>query len=204
MNWIFEHMQLVVLVGGAIAYWLNQRRKAKEEAEAMRELESQQASRPAPAQMSVNDEAERVRRIQEEIRRKILERAGGAVPKPQPPPMPAVRVEKEIAREQAPVQARTPAKSDAYVQASSTDQTMSLDQAILERQQQLAEQLRELDIQRRHTVGKAEAFAEKTAAVMAASDTAVRGSVLADLRNPVSVRRAIVLREVLSTPVGLR
>jgi hypothetical protein len=201
MNWVFEHFQLVILVGGAIAYWLNQRRKAKEEAEAMRELEAQQAQSPR-TQVPVNDEAERVRRIQEEIRRKILERAGGALPKPQPPPMVARRTQETVVPKPAPVQA--PAKPDAYTQASSADQTVSLDQAILERQQQLSAQLRELDEKRRHVVGKAEAFAEKTAAVMAASGTAVRGSLLADLRNPISVRRAIVLREVLGTPVGLR
>jgi len=203
MNWIFEHMQLVILVGGAIAYWLNQRRKAKEEAEAMRELENQQAQLAQP-QLAVNDEAERVRRIQEEIRRKILERAGGGLPRSQPPPIPERRFENEIESEPAEVSARTPARTDAYEQASSADQTVSLDQEILERQQQLAEQLRELDIQRRHVVSKSEAFAEKTAAVMAASDTAVRGSLLADLRNPVLARRAIVMREVLGTPVGLR
>lgn len=203
MNWIFEHMQLVVLVGGAIAYWLNQRRKAKEEAEAMRELEGQQ-TQSAHTQLPANDEAERVRRIQEEIRRKILERVGGAMPKPQPPPMPERRFEKEIVPAPAEVSTRTTAKTDAYEQASSADQTLSLDQAILERQQQLAEQLRELDVQRRHVVSKAEAFAEKTAAVMAASDTAVRGSLLADLRNPTAARRAIVMREVLGAPVGLR
>ncbi|MFT3868528.1 MAG: hypothetical protein QM715_08520 [Nibricoccus sp.] len=203
MNWIFEHMQLVVLVGGAIAYWLNQRRKAKEEAEAMRELEAQQA-RPVQMQRPVDDEAERVRRIQEEIRRKILERAGGAVPKPQPPPMPEPRYREEVLPGPAPVQTRMPAEPDAYAQAAAEEQAAALDQAVLERQQRLSAQLRELDEKRRHTVGKAEAFAEKTAAAMASSDTAARGSLLADLRNPASVRRAIVLREVLGPPVALR
>jgi len=33
MDWVFEHFQLIVVVGGVIAYWLNQRRKAKEEEE---------------------------------------------------------------------------------------------------------------------------------------------------------------------------
>lgn len=203
MNWIFEHMQLVVLVGGAIAYWLNQRRKAKEEAEAMRELEAQQG-RPAEMQMQVDDDAERVRRIQEEIRRKILERAGGAVPKPQPPPIPEQRYQEEMMSRPTPAQTRAPAKADAYAQAAVEEQTASFDQGILERQQQLSAQLRELDEKRRHTLGKAEAFAEKTAAAMASSDTAAHGSLLADLRNPTSVRRAIVLREVLGPPVALR
>jgi hypothetical protein len=204
MNWILEHIQLVILVGGAVAYWLNQRRKAKEEAEAEAEQRGMVTPPPTQAHAPVDAEAERVRRIQEEIRRKILERAGGGVPKPQPPPMLAREIQREVVPEPSPALARTPSGPDAYVQASSTDQTMTLDQAVLERQQQLAEQLRELDAQRRHVVSKAEAFAEKTAAVMAASDTAIRGSLLADLRNPALARRAIVLREVLGTPVGLR
>jgi len=202
MNWILEHIQLVILAGGAVAYWLNQRRKAKEEAEA--EQRGMMDPPPTQTHAPVDAEAERVRRIQEEIRRKILERAGGGVPKLQPPPMPVREIEREVVPEPPPVLARTPSKPDAYVQASSTDQTMTLDQAVLERQQQLAEKLRELDAQRRHVVSKTEAFAEKTTAEMAASDTAIRGSLLADLRNPALARRAIVLREVLGTPVGLR
>ena len=34
--------------------------------------------------------------------------------------------------------------------------------------------------------------------------TGSRGDLLADLRDPTSLRRAFVLREVLGTPVGLR
>ena len=34
--------------------------------------------------------------------------------------------------------------------------------------------------------------------------TGSRGDLLADLRDPASLRRAFVLREVLGTPVGLR
>jgi hypothetical protein len=75
---------------------------------------------------------------------------------------------------------------------------------MLERQQQLAAKLRELKEQRREHDCPSEVFAEKTALAMSASGTAVRGSLLADLRDPTSVRRAIVLREVLGTPVGLR
>ena len=30
MRWLFENPQLLIIIGGAIAYWLNERRKAKE------------------------------------------------------------------------------------------------------------------------------------------------------------------------------
>jgi hypothetical protein len=187
MEWFLEHIRLIVIVGGAIAYWLNQRRKAKEEQEVAKSL-----SAPLPkAQMT--DDAERTRRIQEEIRRKILERAGGSPqPRPTPPALPAAP--KSVRRVQPPANIYTPP----------TEESVAADMAVLERQQQLAARLRELQEQRREHDRPAEVFAEKTAMAMSASETAIRGSVLADLRNPTAARRAMVLREVLGAPVGLR
>lgn len=186
-----RHLQLIIVVGGAIAYWLNQRRKAKEEAEIEQSL-----SEPQP-KMQMDDDAERTRRIQEEIRRKILERVGGSVrPVLTPPPMPEAPT--PLHREQSQPVVNT------YKESTRDEEAVAADMAMLERQQMLAEKLRELQAQRREHDRPAEVFAEKTALAMSASSTAVRGSVLADLRNPVSVRRAIVLREVLGTPVGLR
>jgi len=189
------HLQLIIVVGGSIAYWLNQRRKVKEEAEIKKSL-----AEPLP-KTQMNDDAERTRRIQEEIRRKILERVGGSVrPKPAsiPPPVTATPPPLQAEREKPqPVM-------DVYKESSREEAAAAADVAMLERQQMLAEKLRELQAQRREHDRPAEVFAEKTALAMSASGTAVRGSVLADLRNPVSVRRAIILREVLGTPVGLR
>jgi type IV secretory pathway VirB10-like protein len=191
MDWILGHFQLIVAVGAAIAYWLSQRRKAKEEQEAARTVA------PAQPNVPVNDEAERIRRIQEEIRRKILERVGGGTrPVPAPPPLKAAP-QPNPRREQT----KTEAYSDSQAEA---ERLVVADQAMLERQQQLAAKLRELKEQRREHDRPSEVFAEKTALAMAASGTAVRGSLLADLREPTAVRRAIVLREVLGTPVGLR
>jgi hypothetical protein len=191
MDWIFDNIRLIVIVGGAIAYWLNQRRKAKEEEEAARTMA------PAQPKTQVGEDAERTRRIQEEIRRKILERAGGTKsPTATPPPIP----------EASPLSTRERPKGAAYVEPSveQQEQTVAADQAMLERQQQLAAKLRELQQQRREHDRPAEVFAEKTALAMSASGTSVLGSPLADLRNPTAVRRAIILREVLGTPVGLR
>jgi hypothetical protein len=191
MDWVFEHFRLIVIVGGAIAYWLNQRRKAKEEEEAARTIAPSKPNAP------VNDEAERVRRIQEEIRRKIAERVGGVTrPVSAPPPL-KTAPQPTLRREQTAAEAYTETQAEA-------EQLVAADQAMLERQQMLAAKLRELKEQRREHDRPSEVFAEKTAIAMAASGTAVRGSLLADLREPASVRRAIVLREVLGTPVGLR
>ena len=191
MDWVFDHFQLIVAVGAAVAYWLTQRRKAKEDQEAARTVAPSQRNAP------VNDEAERIRRIQEEIRRKILERVDGVTtPVPTPPPLKAAP-QAPVRREQIKIEAYTESQAEA-------ERVVVADQAMLERQQQLAAKLRELKEQRREHDRPSEVFAEKTALAMAASGTAVRGSLLADLREPTSVRRAILLREVLGTPVGLR
>jgi len=191
MDWVFDHFQLIVAVGAAVAYWLTQRRKAKEEEEAARTVA------PSPPNAPVIDEAERIRRIQEEIRRKILERVGGVTtPVPTPPPLKA-----------APqlTMKRVQTAAEAYTESQAEEERLVVaDQAMLERQQQLAAKMRELKEQRREHDRPSEVFAEKTALAMSASGTAVRGSLLADLREPTAVRRAIVLREVLGTPVGLR
>ena len=181
MDWVLDNIRLIVIVGGAIAYWLNQRRKAKEEQEIKEVLAT-----PLPKTQE-NDDVERTRRIQEEIRRKILERAGGMQrAQPTPPPKPVAQP-----------------KADVYSESAAEALVMA-DQAMLERQQQLAAKLRDLQQQRREHDHPAEAFAAKTALAMSASGTSVLGSPLADLRNPALVRRAIILREVLGTPVGLR
>ena len=77
MNWISEHLQLILAVAGALAYWLSQRR----EAEAKREAEKN----PPPASLAEADADDpfRAEKVREEIRRKIAERRGGA-PLPEP------------------------------------------------------------------------------------------------------------------------
>jgi hypothetical protein len=74
--------------------------------------------------------------------------------------------------------------------------------ASLERQEQLATKMRELAEQR--------ALVARKAAAVAVTDAAVAQSALAgnelrhDLRDPRSLRRAMVLREILGAPVALR
>lgn len=173
MDWIFEHPQVLILLGGAIFYWISQWKRAREEE---KEAQTERSAVPAP---STDPEAERVRRIQEEIRRKIQQRAGGGtgrVPPPLPVPQPAPQV--------------VPAVEET------TEPEPGVDPAVLERQQQLAAKMAELEeVRRRAGQRKAERFAETTTAAL--EDSAARGSLLADLQDPASARRAMVLREVL-------
>jgi hypothetical protein len=132
--------------------------------------------------------AERTRRIQEEIRRKIAERRG-TVPIETRPVGPGMEPPEIIAE---------PPVEPAYAATTA---------AVLERQQQLANQMRALELarvaeQRRavHAAATLKTAAESETGMLAAS----RNDLLADLREPASLRRAFVLREVLGAPVGLR
>jgi len=101
------------------------------------------------------------------------------------PERPAVRRQEPVRRFEPPVMVPT--------------ETLA---ASLERQEQLATRLRELTEQRAMAARKAAAVAVNNAAV-AQRDLAGQ-ELRHDLRDPRSLRRAIILREVLGTPVGLR
>ncbi len=134
-------------------------------------------------------ESERTRRIQEEIRRKIAERRGTVAPAE-----PVRRIE--------PVAEWNPEREIPQAEPPLTGST----EAVLERQQQLADQMRALETARLMEQRKAAVVAataqnetERVAAVVA-----MRGALLADLRNPPTARRAMLLREILDRPVALR
>lgn len=175
MDWIFDHMQLVIAAAAAFAYWLNARKQSQaEEEEERTEATFQDDTRETA------DEAERARRIREEIRRKIAERSAGGPPPLELPP---------LAAEPPPRPRFEPA----------------IDSGMLERQRRLQQQLEEVV----RTKQRAEALRQRvpdmpTAAPAIRSRAALAGSLRADLRDRRGLRRAVVLREVLGPPVGLR
>lgn len=211
MDWILDNLQIVIAVAGAIAYWLNARSKQKAGEAADYDGDGEPDTLAGGGGRAMRDgeremeQAEATRRIQEEIRRKIAERAGNAgggsgggarpvqsLPTPPPMPVPVRRREAELAREAR----REETERDAA--------------AVLERQRALMDQLAAL---------KARKAAEgvETKAVWNLDNSAgtpVRAraqagegedvSLLTELRNARSLKKAIVLREVLGTPVGLR
>jgi len=210
MKWISEHLQFILAGAGAIAYWLTQRRAGENErAEAEKEAAERQAQ---PASLADAEDESRAGDIREEIRRKIAARRGepSAAERPEPPmetrpfhlpplmrPLtqpvdtfggparPSERRQEPVRRFEPPVM--VPSETLA---------------ASLERQEQLAMKLRELTEQRAIAARKAAAVAVNNAAV-AQRDLAVQ-ELRHDLRDPRSLRRAMILREVLGTPAGLR
>ncbi|MBC8040827.1 MAG: hypothetical protein H7Y06_09810, partial [Opitutaceae bacterium] len=204
-----DHLQIIIAVAGAIAYWLNARSKQKAGEAADYDGDGEPdtlagggggAMREGEREM---EQAEATRRIHEEIRRKIAERAGnnpggGQATVPQLPPLPP----------QIPVRRREPELAHAALREERREETERESAAVLERQRALMDQLAALKA--RKTAEGVEAKAvwdlDNSAGTPARAHARVSEdvSLLAELRNARSLRKAIVLREVLGTPVGLR
>lgn len=209
MDWIGEHfIQIIIAVAAAIAAYINNRKKEKSGEPADFDGDGIPDNRPGqyePSRMEM-DEAERTRRVQEEIRRKIAERrAGGGqavpplvAPRPVAQPIPEVirrRFEEPVVPPPLPSKASQTAKAER-------------DEEVLERQRALEEQLRLLEARKaEHRRQAVEAAAPLSAASAYRTSAATKTSganVLADLRAPGGARKAWILREVLGTPAGLK
>lgn len=208
MDWILDNLQIVIAVAGAIAYWLNARSKQKSGEAADYDGDGQPDTLAGGGGRAMRDgeremeQAEATRRIQEEIRRKIAERAGNAgggsgggrqvQSLPTPPPMPVRRREAEVARE---------------VRREETEREAA---EVLERQRALMDQLAALKARKAAEGVETKAIWNvDTSATAPARARAQAGAgddvgLLTELRNARSLKKAIVLREVLGAPVGLR
>ncbi len=184
MDWVLEHLRLIFIIGGGIAWWLNQRKQA-------------QAGKEAPPRQQATfddpDLTERTRKIREEIQRKIEQRGRGYT---EPPPIVQTEPEapppiiREVFVARQPVRASS--RTDAQRQAE-----------ILEQQAALMERLREAELMKSAGLKRKE-FEAATTDHSEEARTATRSTVLDDLRSPDALRRAFILREVLGPPVALR
>ena len=204
MDWILDNLQIVIAVAGAIAYWLNARNKDKAGEPADYDGDGEPDNVPGGSRQmreheQALEQAENARRIREEIDRKKAERNGGAGEGPRrtavPPPMPtATPAPVPAARDWRHEQAAEARRAEAERETA----------AVMERQRALADQLSALHAR------KAEAARDAKATWSTSSPTKTKREqrddldLAAELRNAHSLRRAIVLREILSTPVGLR
>lgn len=167
------------------------------------------------------DEERRVREVQEQVRRQIAARRGGQsvetpplleppaemrapVPRtettqmPEPFGGPLGRMLEELQRK---AQQHAPAPPPPPVVVARTNS------AELERQRRIADELKSVEDARLVTKRRAAHLAasrEATAQSEPALRTIAHDRLLVELRDVQSIRRAIVLREVLGTPVGLR
>jgi hypothetical protein len=189
MDWILNHLFVLFIVAAAVANMVQKARRAGTRQQARRVLDP--------------GAEERTRRVQEEIRRKIAERAGrtlvgsppmSPLPAAGPPAAPPSRnIYQELARQMA--EAKKIAEAGAQQRMEDEQKSRELAEA-----RQMAEAQRTLQRQQQ-TVATAAVYRavdQKTPALGA------RDQLLADLREPDSLRRAFVLREILGEPVGLR
>jgi len=196
IDWLLKHPVLIFLIIAGVSSLL---KKLKPQ------LDEEKPAPPADPQTVQGDfdEIDRTRRIQEEIRRKIAERRGQLAP----PPMPPQKQEPEPLSP-APSWSETSEERSPYkVEPPPLAETVTVD-PVLERQRELAEQLAALKLKTaQHVEGNRVSWAiskpvetEAQAVVARAED--VYG--LRELRTARSLRKAIVMREVLGPPVALR
>lgn len=193
IEWVLDHFQLLIVAAAVVASWIAQTKKKAEQRRLGRNPSSMPtrpvAGRGGPGEVSVD---EQVRRVQEEIRRKIQERAQGhSMQRPaQPAAMrPAAQSPEPKARTVTPppIPSHTPAPQTTVSQAVANE-------ALLEEMRRLEE--------RRRAAKKQEGLQRERAAEQ--QEEAARTVWASEMRDAHSLRRAIVLNEVLGPPVSMR
>ena len=223
MDWILDHLQFIIAFAGVVAYWLNQRRREKSGEEADYDGDGIPENRPVRRKLDPNEpdpeEAERARQIQDEIRRKILERRSGNVPVEEPPPLmaPARPATRPVWAE--PTEAPRPAAGGPMAETlrrmieqvrdpEAEARAAAAEQAARDRHRLLQEQLDAIEEQRLVEMDRAAAVRRAQATLSEERDAKSSrggGTVLLEaLRDPSGLRQAVVVREILGAPVGLR
>jgi len=200
MDWIFDNLQILVFIGAGIAFWLNSMRQAKAEAENERNQPPVDLDEVFGPDFDFNSppphgEAPR----QTEV----------FLPPPvsaSPPPVPAQRTQtSQRERREFPQGTPTPQRPQ------SPHHPAEAINAELERQQNLEQRLRALRQNRESRSSGAAATQRSVVAKRAASrggapdaEPIALDGIRSRLRSPREARRAVVLREILDSPVGMR
>jgi hypothetical protein len=200
MDWLLEKFPVLVFVVVAIAQVLRA------------VMKSRQARTDHERNFDETEEQRHIREVQEQIRRTVVARRQSAdVPSPpmhetpEPPAPPILRREMETPGGSVERPARRGLVAlERKVHAPISTEARSYE---LERQADLAEKMRQLaetrELAKRHAAQNA-AAAEVAAKSEAGILTAGRTRLEQELRDPESLRRAFVLREILGPPVALR
>lgn len=204
MRWILEHFQLVIVLAGALAWWLNQRKREKAGQSADYDDDgiperNEEGSFTGEASYQDDEEA----RMREEIRRKREARQGGqptppSVPRaPSPVEDPLTQLMRELASNLAPKEPQRPVAPPPVPAAPSYAEQE------LERQRALQERLATLPGRTTHS-SFPQAAPALTATGSAVLSPAPVSELRASLQDVAQVRRAILLSEVLGKPLALR
>lgn len=188
--WILDNLEKLVPVVIALIYFLGSS-KSKKRAE--------EAERRDPAA------EDRARKIQEEIRRKIIERQRGGSPSPSAEPEPpAILFEEDPEPEVVRPFEREAPRTEEFPRSSQPVELFEAKDPFEEKRKQIEEQLRkarELAAKTDQSDAYDRPVSSKRQAVL---DHRHRDDLLSGLRNSASIRNAIVLKEILDPPVSMR
>ena len=181
MDWLLKHPLVIFLIIMAVSSLI-------------KHLKSSGEAPPStgPGPLGDGDDSEHMRRLQEEIRRKIAERRGAGAPVVTP------TLARPVAHAPVVVVRHQSGEPPVY------EPEKWMDHAVLERQRALAEQMAELQARQTAANREAQAMLSPDAKATVATKPTGEFSLMQDLRNARSLRKAIILREVLGPPVGLR
>ena len=207
MRWIFENLNLIIVIAGAIAWWLNQR--ARERAGESADYDNDGTPEVPPREQFEDPElAERKRKIREEIQRKIeaRRRSGEGYTRTdledsppeesfEPPPV----LPRRVAVEPPPVVRRVEVPAPEPGSLSGTRRMAEL----LEQQATLAQKLQQAK-DMKAVVQRRVAFEQSTVDTRSSDRKENRRAVIAELRDPEALKRAFIQREILGPPLGLR
>ena len=199
MNWVFDNIQLIIVVASTIAWWLTQKKQQDAPPD-------DPMARPGREPIDYEqDESEAARQVRERMRRLREQRGLSPEPDQVPPlpqrPQPSVENIPPVLRELMGIPEPKP-------QPVAPPPVPRVDEGA-----RMAAQMRELEAQRRESEATAARVRQQTSLRQhkrRAAAVAPRGrglddrDFLATLRDPRSARRAIILREVLDKPVALR
>lgn len=206
-------MQLVIVIASAFAWWLNQRREGGEE------------EKPPESTLEKNrehyEELRRRKKIQDDIRRKIAERRGEALP-PDSAPSQSARRDRPSPQSTQPVEPAEPEippflrelmgipEPEPVRAAPPEPPPIPKISPVSDRHSRMEAELRELEIKRKEAEEMAANVRQSTSAKRRRTRSAKQSEEMSDrawlatLRNPQSARRAIVLREILGKPKALK
>lgn len=197
MDWILKNLQLVfvlVLLGAYVLRAIMQRREAGED-----------PARPGQTGEADHEDGDRTRRIQDEIRRRILERQQRSAPQREEGPV--IIFDEETLR---PEVIRPPLLDHRLDGPPPIPQIPREDPelaAVLDRQRSLEEQMQALRARRAYVIESARPLVSPAGArgpVSTASGRTFRRELRREIGGVRSLRRAVLLREILGDPPGLR
>jgi hypothetical protein len=200
MEWIFDNLNILFVVAAGVAYWLNSMRQAKAEAENERNQPPVDLDEVFGPDFDFNPQP---RHTEVFLPPPVSASPHGGAP----PPLPGQRPQSsQRERREFPQGSVTPQRPQSPHQPFAQVDV----NAELERQRSLEQRIHSL---RQNREGR-KTGAAATQRSVAAERAARRGTQDAEpialdglrsrLRSPREARRAIVLREILDTPVGMR